>query len=57
MHLMKQNLPADTQKGLAYVYKTRKNKMTIPGLTLDCSEERKQGLRATTFRDETALLG
>ena len=56
MHFVKQNFAAHTRKRFANIDEASENATTASGFPLNYSQERKNGLCAATFRDETSLL-
>ena len=53
MHLIEQELSANTRKSFPYINETSENQATPASFALDHCQE---GLRATTLRDKSALL-
>ena len=56
MYLIEQELSADTRKSFTYIHETSENQTTPASFALDNCQQGQEGLRATTPRDESALL-
>ena len=56
MHLIEQELSADTRKSFTYINETSENQATPASFALDHCQQGQEGLRATTLRDKSALL-